>query len=198
MKLVVRIAAMLCALALGGCSYFKNTEGLTVLFAGKDSGTFVRVGDAQWRLADGVLGADAGTGFLVTKETFRDFQLHVELYVEADTHAGIFLRCDNAANPSAQECYEVSAWDRRPSPEFRTGAIVDVAKASAPATAGGKWNTFEITAKGDQIVVVVNGTKTAEAHDARHREGPIALMRSGGAADDKAPLRVRRIEVRRL
>ena len=28
--------------------------------------------------------------------------------------------------------------------------------------AGGKWNTYEITAKGSHLTIVLNGTKTAD------------------------------------
>jgi hypothetical protein len=46
--------------------------------------------------------------------------------------------------------------------------------------AGGKWNTYEITAKGRQITVSLNGTKTAELHNGLFVEGPIALQHGAG------------------
>ena len=33
--------------------------------------------------------------------------------------------------------------------------------------AGGKWNTYEITAKGPQITVVLNGQKTVDMQDGK-------------------------------
>jgi Domain of Unknown Function (DUF1080) len=41
--------------------------------------------------------------------------------------------------------------------------------------AGGNWNTFEISAKGRQISVVLNGQKTVERHNGPFAEGPLAL-----------------------
>jgi hypothetical protein len=38
---------------------------------------------------------------------------------------------------------------QRPGPEYGTGAIVDIAKVSPMPKAGGRWNTYEIYAKGD-------------------------------------------------
>ena len=37
--------------------------------------------------------------------------------------------------------------------------------------AGGKWNTFEITAKGRQITVVLNGQKTADLNNGLSPKG---------------------------
>lgn len=48
------------------------------------------------------------------------------------------------------------------------------------STAGGKWNTFEITAKGRDTTVVLNGKKTAEIHNGLFTEGPFALQHGAG------------------
>ena len=46
--------------------------------------------------------------------------------------------------------------------------------------AGGKWNTYEITAKGRQITVVLNGQKTVELHNGLFVEGPFGLQYGAG------------------
>jgi hypothetical protein len=46
--------------------------------------------------------------------------------------------------------------------------------------AGGKWNTFEITAKGRQITVLLNGQKTVELHNGLFIEGPLGLQHGAG------------------
>jgi Domain of Unknown Function (DUF1080) len=46
--------------------------------------------------------------------------------------------------------------------------------------AGGKWNTYEITAKGPHLIVVLNGTRTAEAKDTKFASGPVALQYGAG------------------
>ena len=46
--------------------------------------------------------------------------------------------------------------------------------------AGGKWNTFEITAKGRQITVVLNGQKTADLNNGLFAEGAITLQYGSG------------------
>ena len=46
--------------------------------------------------------------------------------------------------------------------------------------AGGKWNTYEITAKGRQITVVLNGQKTAELRNGLFTEGHLGLQHGKG------------------
>ena len=55
-----------------------------------------------------------------------------------------------------------------------------ITKVSPMPKAGGKWNTYEITAKGPQLIVVLNGTRTAEAKDTQFTSGPIALQHGSG------------------
>jgi len=56
----------------------------------------------------------------------------------------------------------------------------------------GKWNTYEITAKGDQITVMLNGVRTVELRDSRFASGPIALQRAAGV------IKFRKVEIRSL
>jgi Domain of Unknown Function (DUF1080) len=46
--------------------------------------------------------------------------------------------------------------------------------------AGGKWKTFEITAKGRHITVLLNRQKTAELHNGLFEEGPFTLQHGEG------------------
>jgi hypothetical protein len=64
--------------------------------------------------------------------------------------------------------------------------------------AGGKWNTYHITAKGDHLVVMLNGVKTADAHNSKHAKGPIGLQHAAGAKDDTSPIKWRKVEIRPL
>jgi len=65
--------------------------------------------------------------------------------------------------------------------------------------AGGKWNTYEITAKGPQLTVVLNGTQTANAQDSQFAQGPFALQFGNGPND--APggvIKWRKVQIRPL
>ena len=57
--------------------------GWTVLFDGKSLKGWNVVGDATWNVADGVVQADKGSGFLVTPASYGDFQITLEFWVRA-------------------------------------------------------------------------------------------------------------------
>jgi hypothetical protein len=129
---------------------------------------------------DGAVQADKGNGFLLTKNLYADFQLKAEFWVDDDANSGVFLRCENPRQVTAMNAYEVNIYDKRPDQTYATGAIVDVAKPLTPMKAGGKWNTFEITAQGPHMIVVMNGTKTVDVQNSAHARGPIGLQYGGG------------------
>jgi hypothetical protein len=43
----------------------------------------------------------------------------------------------------------------------------------------GKWNTVELTAQGDHFVVVINGNKVLDDHQADFKSGAIGLQHTG-------------------
>ena len=70
--------------------------------------------------------------------------------------------------------------DQGTDPTYGTGAIVNFVKVNPMPKAGGKWNTFEITAKGRHITMVLNDQKTADLHNGLFTEGPFTLQHSAG------------------
>ena len=93
----------------------------------------------------------------------------------------------------------MNIYDQRPDPSFGTGGIVNVAKVSTVLKAGGKWNTYEITAKGSQLTVVLNGVQTANVRDSKFAEGRVALQYGLGPKD--APggvIKWRKVQIRSL
>jgi Domain of Unknown Function (DUF1080) len=71
---------------------------------------------------------------------------------------------------------------KRPDPSYGTGAIVDVAKVDPMPKAAGKWNVYEISAKGPHLTIVLNGQNTADVDDSKHLSGPFALQYGSGVA----------------
>jgi Domain of Unknown Function (DUF1080) len=150
-------------------------------------------GDANWALRDGAVQAGAGSGFLVSDETFGDVEIRAEFWVSEDANSGIFIRCTNPFRIDPVSAYEVNIYDRRPDPAYGTGGIVGVAKVSPMPKAGGRWNIMEIVAKGDRFTVTVNGVRTVEnVQDASHAHGRIALQYGSGL------VKFRRVQVRRI
>ena len=159
-------AALAGALCLAGCASMSDSGWTTLVDGAKGLENFDRVGNSNWRAEDGLLVADRNPGkdpsYLVTRTQYKDFMIRAEFYVEANTNSGIFIRCQNPQKLDSKSCYEVNVWDKRPDPTYGTGAIVGVAAVKPMPTAGGKWNTYEITAKGAHLTVVLNGQKTAD------------------------------------
>ena len=159
-------------------------EGWTTLLDSKNMGDWNQVGESNWRLEDGAVVADKRTGkgaaYLVSKTAYKDFQVYAEFWASDDANSGIFLRCQDPTKITDKSCYEANIFDQRPDPSYGTGGIVHFAEVNPMPKAGGKWNTYEITAKGRQITVVLNGTKTAELHNGLFVEGPITLQHVAG------------------
>lgn len=159
--------------------------GWVSLFDGKTIGPeWDRVGESNWRVEDGAIVADKRTSqaaaYLVTKAKYKDFQVYVEFWASDDANSGLLLRCQDPTNITDRSCYEVNIFDQRQDPTYGTGGIVHFVEVNPMPKAGGKWNTYEITAKGRQITVVLNGEKTAELHNGLFTEGPFALQHGAG------------------
>jgi hypothetical protein len=193
-------------LALAACSSMPGWMpggGWTTLIDGdKGMENFNVVGDANWRAEGGAIVADRAktAGYLVTKESYKDFQIRAEFWAETNTNSGIFMRAQDPKKIGAANSYEVNIYDQRGGQEYSTAAIVDFAKIPVPAPykAAGKWNTFEITAKGDQLTVVFNGTKTVDVRNAKFAQGPFALQFGNHGKAPGGAIKWRKVQVKPL
>lgn len=153
-----------------------------VLFDGTSLDHFAPLGDAEWTVKDGaVRSSGPASGFLVSKEDFGDFRLHAEFHTSEDANSGIFIRCQDAASITAENCYEVNIFDLRPDPAYRTGSIVHVAEPLAQIDAAGQWNVFEIEAVGNRLTVHMNDVLTVDTTHDGFSGGRIALQYGAGA-----------------
>lgn len=163
-----------------------QSDGWVTLLDSTKMGDWSDVGKANWAMKDGALVADKlddpkVLAYLVSKDSYKDFQIKAEFWTDEEANSGIFIRCDVRNVIDSKVCYEVNIFDKRPDPSYGTGAIVDVAKVDPMPKAAGKWNTYEITAQGSHLVVVLNGQKTADVQDSKHNAGgPLALQYGSG------------------
>jgi hypothetical protein len=186
MKYLSTLAAglLIGAAALTSLNVASADDGWITLLDSSKKGDWDEVGKANWAMKDGALVADKLDGkdlsYLVSKNSYKDFQIRAEFWVDDEANSGIFIRCGTNKTIDSKVCYEVNIFDKRPDPTYGTGAIVDVAKVDPMPKAGGKWNTYEITAQGPHLVVVLNGQKTADVQDSKHASGPFALQYGSG------------------
>jgi len=192
----LRAGALAAALALTACANMPGGGGWTPLVDnGRGMEKLNRVGEADWALVDGALQATKGSGnaYLVTRESYTDFVIRAEFWASDDANSGLFMRCQKPADINDETCYEANIFDQRPDPTYGTGSIVKVAPVrQPPPKAGGKWNTMEVTLKGDHIVVVLNGEKTVDHRDRKFASGPVALQWGRGT------VKFRKVEIRTI
>jgi hypothetical protein len=196
-------ALLLFGFTLAGCAHMSGGDGWVTLIEGETGlDNWTRIGDANWHAQGGSIVADKGkAGYLVSKDSYKDFAIRAEFWAETDTNSGVFIRCSQPGKVDAATCYEVNIWDIRPEPKYGTGAIVDHAAVPVPLVhkAGGHWNTYEITAKGNQLTVKLNGVQTASAQDGKHPSGPFALQYGPGVKGAQGgAIKWRKVQVRPL
>ena len=191
------VTMLLLTVAFAGCLLSPNASaqaksGWITIFDGSSLDGWSTIGDPNWQLMNGVVQADKGNGFLVSKNSYGDFELRVEFWVDAKANSGVFLRCSDPQKVTADNAYEVNIFDERPDPTYGTGAIVNVAKPSTMIKAADRWNTYEITAQGSHFKVTLNGVLTVDAQDSKHAHGPIALQYAAGV------VKFRKVEIKLL
>ncbi|MFI5185337.1 MAG: DUF1080 domain-containing protein [Chitinophagales bacterium] len=119
-----------------------------VLFDGKDFSQWqsAKGGDVRWKLKDGYMMVDSGTGDIITKQSFGDCQLHIEWrtpeVVKGNSqergNSGIFL----------MSLYELQVLDNYNNRTYSNGQAGAVYKQSMPLVnvcrPPGEWQTYDI------------------------------------------------------
>lgn len=198
MKRLIKIvaASLLVTLTVFGCAHY-SPEGWVTLIDGETGlDNFNRLGGANWHAEGGAIQADRsttkGASVLVSKRSFKDFELYAEFWADHDTNSGLYIRCTNPDKVSSASAYEAQIWDRNPNAAMSTGALLPVASVPPVYKAGGRWNTYEIHAKGPQITVKLNGVVTVHVEDGRYPAGAIGLQQNAGV------IKWRKLRVREL
>lgn len=177
--IAISLAVALVFATAGGLSVYAKADWRS-LFDGNGLDNWNVLGSANWHLEADTVSADTGSGFLVSKDSWQDFQLYLEFWVDADANSGVFFRCANPRDIKDTNCYEANIFDKRPDPQYRTGGIVNIAKPALNMDAGGKWNILLITAVGPRLQVELNGSVTVDVDDTKLDAGPIALQYGKG------------------
>lgn len=202
LRRTIRLALALALTALGfsaGSLVSKAVSqeaGWITLFDGKSLDGWDQVGESNWRVEDGAIVVDkmAGkeAGYLVSKKPYKNFIVRVEFWPSDDANSGIYFRCLDPKKITDRTCYEANIFDQRQDPSYGTGAITRYVEVNPMPKAGGKWNTYEVTANGRDITVVLNGQMTAKLRNGMFDEGPIVLQHGAGG------IKFRKIEVKPL
>ena len=177
--LVVTLIVAILALAVGGCLRFKKPaptpdgqptpaptgEGWVDLLDKDHAAHWMNTLDKMdiFEIKDGVLhiyGKSFGklryAGYM--QERFGDFELHVEFKLTPKANSGLFLR--SQPGDPVYRGFEVQVLEDKGTQPTKNscGAIYDVVtpmfNMSRPV---GEWNSFDITLRGDEVIVYMNG-----------------------------------------
>jgi hypothetical protein len=134
----------------------------------------------RWVAEKGELFAapDGGKGPLATTAAYGDFVLRLEFWIDQGSNSGVFFRAPESGPITQGNAFEVNLFDGHP--QFPTGSINGVQKTSGTPRTVGKWNRLEVTARGEQLLVVLNDEKVVEAKASRLPRGPIAFQYAPG------------------
>ncbi|MEN8247974.1 MAG: DUF1080 domain-containing protein [Bacteroidota bacterium] len=179
-------------------------------------------GNAEWVVSNGELAVNKDAGDIQTKQSFGDFQLHIEWRIPEGIHgegqyrgnSGIFI----------QNYYEVQILDSYNNKTYSNGQAGSIYKQTAPLVnpvrKPGEWNRYDIiytapTYKSDStyrtkpiVTVLLNGVLVQHSsiiHGTTpyigwpqtifHGKGPIRLQAHG---DESEPISFRNIWIREL
>jgi hypothetical protein len=183
--------------SLSGCASNSPHQKPILLIDGSNGiENFNQLGEANWHATEKDIKADQSKttyAYLVSKSPYKNFRLTVEFWTSDDANSGVFFRCQDPQNITAENCYEANIFDQRPDPIYGTGGIVLIAKSPIPMPkAGGRWNTYEITANGARLTLALNGVTTVDVDDTKLANGHLALQWGSGT------VKFRRIEIEQL
>lgn len=171
-------------------------EGWIELFDGGTLFGWEAVGDASWRVENGVIRTNGEkAGFLMSTMEFADFELHAEFLAEPGTNSGIFLRTPLEPTDPARDCYELNiAPADNP---FPTGSFVARKKVApqdaAPDDDTPRWRTIHVRAEKGTFTVDLDGERVLVYEDpAPIAIGHIALQ------SNKGPISFRHVRLRPL
>ena len=158
-----------------------------------------------WSVKDGVLVCKGEPlGYLQTKESFESFRLQMDWRWAPGGepgNSGVLFRIEGKAKSILPRCVEVQlksgdagdVWafygTKVSGPQDRAKVVKDhellgdfmgVAKIKAAEKKPGEWNSYDITVKGGDITVKVNGELVNEATGMNVVSGPIGLQSEGG------------------
>lgn len=139
-----------------GASFADAPSDAIVLFDGTNLDKWVSTNDpskpAMWKVADGILTVDKSKGNIQTKESFTDYQLHLEWRIPADItgegqargNSGLFL----ASTGKGDAGYEIQILDNYNNKTYVNGQVGSIYKQFIPLANAcrkpGEWQTYDI------------------------------------------------------
>lgn len=192
----LRVLALCCgALLAGGAAWAEAPEGFTALFNGKDLSGWS--GDPRlWSVQDGqIIGTTDGVkleqnSFLSTEKSYSDFVLRLKVKLR-NHNSGIQFRSEQRPDyvvagyqaDVAEKDYFGLLYEERKRGIMNYWKVLsdEQRKEINNAAKLDDWNDYEITCKGDQVTMVLNGKTVCDINDPEGaKSGIIALQLHAG------------------
>jgi Domain of Unknown Function (DUF1080) len=181
----------------------------TDLFNGKDLNGWVAIPrhipiENVWTVANGVLHCvGKPAGYLRTEKAYKDYTLKVEWRFIKAGNTGVLVHINGPEKvwPNCVECQGMHKsqgdfWFQGGATCNDPAAPLKTAKKNYLTRLGpdsekpvGEWNTFEVTAVGDQVVVRVNGTEVNRVKQCSTMSGNVGIQSEG------AELEIRKVSI---
>lgn len=172
----------------------------TSLFNGNDLSGWSIESDGQFSVRQGLLHVNRGTGWLRSIKEFGDFTLTMKFrFMDAGSNSGIFIRTGAESSTEEggwpSEGYQVQCRDTLDG-EYPLGHLIpygappfqeqffDEALRNAYKPTG-KWNTFKIVLRGEDLEVRLNGKQIAAAQNIKKPSGHIGIQGEHGLLEFK-------------
>ncbi|GIX03170.1 MAG: glycosyl hydrolase [Planctomycetaceae bacterium] len=120
-------------------------------------------------------------GLLLTTCRWADYELRVDVHLEAGGNSGLFLRTPRLPTNPAVDCYELNVCDHHPT--HPTGSLVGRARTEDTLMVEGQWHTFHVMLSGPRVVVHLDGRQVLDYVDTSPQPllaGYIGLQMNGG------------------
>jgi Domain of Unknown Function (DUF1080) len=193
----------------------EQKQGFELLFDGRTLDKFDVTPELAkiWKAENGVIknAPEATGGTMLTKQDFANFVFKGEFRCHPDINSAFMIRQPRPGSAAAASAkkgggaagYEVQIRDKsltdRTGGGYLTGGIVNVAHApEGTRILPNQWNTVEVTANGDHLVVIFNGKKTVDVRDARLASGAIGLQSRHPEDAKGGDIHFRNLKIKRL
>ena len=135
-----------------------------------------------------------GNGQLATRQTYRDFVLHLYIRGVAHHNGGVMFRSIPQTPTARSQSYEIQLHDVEGA-HYATGSLYSIKRSVYPRIEPEKWFLFQLVAQGPRCLVRINGENVLEYEGLQNLEpGRIELQ----AHDPGRWIEYKEIKIRRL
>jgi serine/threonine protein kinase len=185
-----------------------NADGFVSLFNGKDLTGWKwhpsQVGN--WRVEHGILigsGPSITSHLYTQRGDYKDFHLRIEARINEGGNSGVYFRTRFGPAQPAKQPRWLIGYNAKMDTSRLGGFLLDDPKMKVPLirnrepiVPAGQWLTLEVLARGNHIIIKVNGEITADFTDEARRfsTGYIALQQH----TPRTVVEFRKIEIKQL